>query len=86
MGKRHAVFDQAGVRLFAREDLLKKSFRILDLFVLTEQLNDLPQRVWKFSGPKPEDNVSFVEKISDGDSHGVERFVGLSGKASYPVK
>jgi hypothetical protein len=81
MGKYHAVFDDTWVRVLPREDLLKKCFRLVDLFVLAQQLNDFAQRVWNFPGPEPKDNVFFVKEISEGDSH-----LGGTDLLDYPAK
>jgi len=87
MGECDAVFDHTGVRLLPREHLFKKRFRVLDLPVSRQQLDNLAQRVWYFPGAQPQDHLFFIQKIGQRDSHwGVERFIGLSGKASYPVK
>lgn len=86
MGECDAVFDYTGVRLLPREHLFKKRFRVLDFPVSRQQLDNLAQRGWYFPGAQPHDHLFFVKQIGQRDSHWVSRFIGLSGKASYPVK
>jgi hypothetical protein len=69
------------VRPFTREHLVEKSFRVVDLSILREQLNNLAQRVRQFSGAQPEDHLSFIEKVREGDSHWEQRDL-----LDYPAK
>src|SRR5206468_7700321 len=87
MGECDAAFAYTGMHFLPRDHLFKKRFRVLDLPVSRQQLDNLAQRVWYFPGAQPQDHLFFIQKIGQRDSHwGVERFIGLSGKASYPVK
>jgi len=69
-----------------REHLLEKFFRILDLPIVREQLNDLAQRIPRFSGTQSQDYLLFIDKIGQRDSHWRQRdLLDYPGKASYPV-
>ena len=81
MRKRDAVFDYAWVFPFAGEDLFEKSFGIIDLSTLREHLNNLAQRIRQFSRAQPQNYLSFIEKISERDSHWAERDL-----LDYPAK
>ena len=81
MRKRDAVFDYAWVFPFAGEDLFEKSFCIIDLSTLREHLNNLAQRIRQFSRAQPQNYLSFIEKISERDSHWAERDL-----LDYPAK
>ena len=81
MRERHAVFDHTRMDLLAGEHLFKESFRVLNLPILRHQPDDLAQRVWHFPGAQPKNDLSFVEKIGERDSHWKRRFIGLSGKS-----
>jgi hypothetical protein len=81
-----AVFDHTGVRFLTREYLFEKSFRVRNRPILREHPDNLAQRVWHFPGAQLKNDLFFVEKISQRDSHSDQRFIGLSDKASYPVK
>jgi hypothetical protein len=69
MRKYRIVFHYTGVRSFAREHLFEKSFRFVDVAVVREQLNDLANRIGRFSRAQPQDYLSFVEKVGERDSH-----------------
>jgi hypothetical protein len=49
MWKYHAVLHHAGMRLFARENFLQKSFYIIDVSILREQGSDFAQRIRQFT-------------------------------------
>src|SRR4029450_3653352 len=87
MGERDAVFDHTWVGFFAREHFFKERLRVIDLSILRQQLDNFAQRVWRFPRAQAQDHLFFVEQIGQWDGHwGPDRFIGLSDKASYPVK
>src|SRR6266481_9516786 len=87
MWKRDAVFDDTRVRPFTSEHLFEKSLNVGDLSGVGDQLQDLANGVRRVSRTQPKDHLFFIEKICEGDRHlGAERFIGLCGKPSYPVK
>ena len=86
MREHNAILHYAGMCVLAREHLLEKFFRILDLPIVREQLNDLAQRIPRFSGTQSQDYLLFIDKIGQRDSHWRQRdLLDYPGKASYPV-
>ena len=90
MWKRDAVFDDARMRLLTREDLFEKRFGLVDFSAADigcEHVHDFADRIRRFSRAQPKDHLLFVEQICGRNRHwGRERFIGLWGKRSYPVK
>ena len=63
MGECDAVFDYTGMSLLACQHLFKERFRVLDLSVLRQQLDNLAQHVWRFPRAQPQDHLFFVKQI-----------------------
>ena len=79
MRESDAVLDRSRDFCFAREDLLEKLLRVVDLAGAGEQLHDLAQDVGRLAGAQLQRDVSFIEKISQIDGHKRStRFIGLS--------
>lgn len=86
MGKDNAVFDYAGMRPLARENLFEKFLRLIGLPVFSQQLDDLAQCIRRFSGAQSQDHLLFIEKINQRDSHWRQRdLLDYPAKHSYPV-
>jgi hypothetical protein len=81
MGEYDAAFDHTGVRLLAREHLFKERFRVIDLSVLRQQVDNLAQRVWHFPGAQPQDHLFFFNHIGQRNSHWEQRDL-----LDYPAK
>src|ERR1044071_3182117 len=75
------------MRLFAREHVFKEHLRVGDLPILRQEFDNFTKRVWHFPRAQPQNHLFLVEQIGERDGHwGADRFIGLSDKASYPVK
>src|SRR5205809_5216212 len=86
MREHNAILHYAGMCVLPREHLLEKFFRILDLPIVREQLNDLAQRIPRFSGTQSQDYLLFIDMIGQRDSHWRQRAsLDYPSKASYPV-
>src|SRR5262245_31190529 len=90
MWKRDAAVDGARMRLLTCEHLFEKSFGLVDFpaaDVGCKHVHDFTNRIRRFSRAQLEDHLLFVKQICERDRHEeVERFIGLWGKRSYPVK